>query len=519
MAVCNLFVACIPSGTNERGTMKQFLRNKHNRFILLGAAALVILAFQCFFNRHYSIDAFSNYASGDQDASVQIQSGRFFYWIVVSVINRLHLSLIHNNVAWVVIFLCVLTASITILTIKAAQYFSNDAASTVLVFLSVCLSFVHAFMAEWFQFTEAILMYSFAVLGAVLAVAVFPLHDGKYKVLRYFLAFLFLNISYNSYQIGINYFVFYILCFILLENKNSLTKNGVKSTLLAAGLVVLTFALNLAISKILIATNTISAWSRVSTVSVQNIFRNLTSLLSPYTQKNLWLEGNGMFKAPDLLLILLIGLSAAIYALKRERKAWYDVLFVFILLAGGELALVLPLLLVDVFWMPPRTIVPLFCMVPFFLWIAAKAAGPREKSVLVAVLALFLLRQAGFIQDYSADVRLSNRCDKIWTEYIDTEIENYEHSNQLPVTQIAFLKDDAAPYFWEGISYHWDVCHRAVVVDWARNNMLKYYTGRDLAVIQPPDHIKEYFLSNAQGDGLLDTHVYFEDDVCYVYIQ
>ena len=499
--------------------MNHLVQSK-NKKVILFAGVFVFLSFNCFLNIHYSIDSFNILTSANQDVSNHIQNGRIFYWLVVSLLNFLDISLVLNNILWVFVFMCVLVFSISILTIKATKYFSNDSSAVILVFLAVSVSFVHGFIAEWFQFTEALLMYSFSVLGSVLAVIVFPLkQEENNRILKYFLAFVFLTISYNSYQIGINYFIFYILCFILLESENQLSLTGIRNTCVAAFLVLLTFSVNYAIVKILISANLISSWSRITTVSMNNITFNLYTLFLPHTQYDFWLRGNGMLKNPDLLLLLLMSLPAAIFTLISEKKKWYDFLFVFILLVGGVFALILPLLIVDVFWMAPRTVVPFFCIYTFLMLILAKNKRSIPKNIAIVVLALFLLRQVWFIQNYSADVRTSNNYDKMWTEYIDTEIAKYEENNQISVTQIGYLKDDSAAWSWDDISYSWDVCNRSIVVDWAQNHLLSFYTNRNLDVVQIPDHIKSHFQSSTQTESLLDTMVFFEENTCYVYIH
>lgn len=143
--------------------------------LFAAAACLAYLAFNCFFKLHYSIDAFSVFAQPSKGAASQLQSGRYFYWMVCLLVNKLGLSPIDDNILWVSILMCALSFSISTLTIKITSYLKRDTVTAVLTFLLVSLSFIHIFMAEWFQFTEANLMYSIAIFCAVCAVLVFPL--------------------------------------------------------------------------------------------------------------------------------------------------------------------------------------------------------------------------------------------------------------------------------------------------------------------------------------------------------
>ena len=212
-------------------------------------------------------------------------------------------------------------------------------------------------------------------------------------------------------------------------------------------------------------------------------------------------------------------LAAAVSALVASKRKWYDIVFSFVLLGGGTLALILPVLLNNVLWMPPRTIVPMFCIFVYLGCIAMLGSSKKTKQILCLLLLLALTRQIFFIRDYSDDVLTSNSYDKQWVDYVQTEITEYETQNNVSVTKLGVYTDPAISYFWDGIQYSWDVCNRAPAISYARKDIFLYYYGRKYESVSVPDAIQYQLQEAAQKDLFLGTDLYIENDTCYVYIK
>lgn len=498
--------------------MEKTCQKNINKIVFAASFVLVYLAFQCFYNLHFSIDSYDTYLADKQNAFWHIQNGRLVFALIVYAVDFIGLNLLTNNVLWVNLFMFVLAWSIATLTLRIMKYANNDFTNGILVFLFVCLSFVHAFMAEWFQFTECLLMYSVSVFCAVAAALVFPLNSTQNKS-GYIISLLLLTIAYNCYQVGICFFVFYILCFIFLENKGRFCVNAVKSTIGAAFTVVLTFAMNMVIIKLLIKGGVIGSSSRMSTISLENIKSNLVRFFSSDIQFVLWMRGNEMLKAPDLLVLSIIMFIAALFASISLQKKWYDVVYAFTLLSGGILALMAPILLTDTFWMAPRTIVPLFCIYAYLGCMVAESTNKRLKQILCILLIVALARQTWFINNYSVDVLKSNSCDKIWTEYVISEIEKYENSNDITISHIGVSRNDSLSYFWDDIDYRWDVCNRAVSIEWATTAMISYYADKPYEKVSVPEDMVANFKNSESECNIFDTQISFCDNKCYIYIK
>lgn len=487
------------------------------------SALFVFFAFNSFYKIHYSVDAFNTFFAGNQNARWQIQNGRYFYTLVVYAVDRMGLNLVTDHVLWVSLFMATLTFAIIALSYRCIGLLDETSEATELAcILCVCLCFVNVFIAEWFQFTEAQLMYMISVLCSVCAVLIFPYKKDENKVVgRYLAAFILLNIAFNSYQVGINFFVFYVVAFIMLADKGKLTGQGVKKTLIAALMVVGAFVINLCMTRLLIEQGVITGNSRMLTLKAENIWANAKVLLSAKLQSLLWLNGNGMMRGPDLLIIGIVLLAAGIYTLvtnKTNKKKWYDVLYTFVLLAGGVFALALPILITDSLWMAPRTIVPFFCI--FFYLGCLTIMGRNEflKKLVAVVLLIALCRQVLFIQAYSSDALISNACDRLWAEQVECRIEAYEQREGIQVTKIGFVPDQSMQWQWGDISYPWDGCLRTISIDYARRYALAYYTGVGYSLADVPDEVKAHFSSLDWDTINLEEQMIFDNEVCYICI-
>lgn len=504
--------------------MKSNLQNDTKKWSAYGISVVLIvfMAFNCFFKVHYSVDAYSTFGGVHQNALWHIQNGRYFYTLLVYVVDRTGLNLVTDNILWVFLFMAALAISIIALSRRFIQLIDHTSTATeIMCILCVCLSFVNVFIAEWFQFTECLLMYTVSVLCSVGAVLLIPSKNGGAKAIeRYAAAFILLNIAYNTYQISINFFVFYVLCFILLENKGALTIAGVKKTLQAALVVVGTFAINLCITKLLAACGVISDSSRMSGLSIDCLWGNTKLFLSKQNQSLLWLKSDGMMNAPDLLVLFIVLLTMGIYSFFANlKRKWYDILFALVLLSGGVFALFLSILITEPLWMPPRTIAPFFCVFTYLGCLIAMGKNKTIQKIVAVILVIVLCRQACCVQMYSSDVLISNACDKLWVEQVADKIESYEQNQGIQITKVGFAPDQQMKWHWNNDSaYCWDVCTRTISVDWARLGLFSYYTGAQYSLEDTPDEVKAYFSSRNWDTVNLEEQMIFDNDVCYICI-
>ena len=71
---------------------------------------------------------------------------------------------------------------------------------------------------------------------------------------------------------------------------------------------------------------------------------------------------------------------------------------------------------------------------------------------------------------------------------------------------------------WGDISYPWDVCLRAISIDWARPYALAYYTGAGYSQVDVPDEVKAHFSSLDWDTINLEEQMIFDNEVCYICI-
>lgn len=116
------------------------------------------------------------------------------------------------------------------------------------------------------------------------------------------------------------------------------------------------------------------------------------------------------------------------------------------------------------------------------------------------------------------DALISNACDRLWAEQVECRIEAYEQREGIQVTKIGFVPDQSMQWQWGDISYPWDVCLRAISIDWARPYFLSYYTGAGYSQVDVPDEVKAHFSSLDWDTINLEEQMIFDNEVCYICI-
>lgn len=146
---------------------------------------------------------------------------------------------------------------------------------TAAVVQAGCMAgFCNVFIAEWYQFTETLLIYASASVCCVFAARRFT----QNKKLA---AFLLLSAGYNFYQSAMAFFVFLVLMFLFKKYEFRFQIPAVKETIAAAFVCALAFVVNFLITKLLIMMN----------IPVLGVVENFSYLKCPDCGKEIRLFG------------------------------------------------------------------------------------------------------------------------------------------------------------------------------------------------------------------------------------
>ena len=118
----------------------------------------------------------------------------------------------------------------------------------------------NVFIAEWYQFTEALFVYTAAVLGCICAADFFRKN-------RRILSFIFLAAGYSCYQAAIAFYVFLILFFILKKYEYRFDIRGIRDMMIGAFECAGVFASNFLLTKLLILQGVIPDNSRYNDIN------------------------------------------------------------------------------------------------------------------------------------------------------------------------------------------------------------------------------------------------------------
>lgn len=482
----------------------------HQLFVL--DFVICFLFFAPFFRLHFSSDAYSVLSYQDvigAGGGNHMVNGRFAAAVLVEMLRMLGIHVVLDTAFGVLVMMSVSAWCMAKITLWMLEG-ENGGWLTAAVVQAGCMAgFCNVFIAEWYQFTETLLIYASASVCCVFAARRFT----QNKKLA---AFLLLSAGYNFYQSAMAFFVFLVLMFLFKKYEFRFQIPAVKETIAAAFVCALAFVVNFLITKLLIIYGVLPYHSRYDEVGPGFVIANLKLLLEH--QQLLWLKADGMMRSPLLAVCMavLIFLTALAFIQKRQYRV-LDAGYTVLMLAGGVAVVFLPVVMLQTFWMAPRSIVPLFFS---FTALAAYLAFQGKTWVKMAALACLCLLLTGMLpatHRYAQDIRYNNEMDEQYIHMVQEKIEDYERQNHIKVEELGFCADANIRWRWDVRGeYAWDVLPRIMTVDWARLDAFYYFEREKYQLTEVPEAYAQYFMQNDWDQPDLDAQVQFEGNKCYI---
>lgn len=278
------------------------------------------------------------------------------------------------------------------------------------------------------------------------------------------------------------------------------------------------FASNFLLTKLLILQGVIPDNSRYNDIKLKNIIDNIFLLLQ--YQKQIWADADGMMPIPLLAVAVVIMIFLAVVAfLQNENRKIKDACYVMMLITGGIFVVFLPITMLSLFWMAPRSIVPIFF---FYTVLSSYTAFQGDKNVKAAALVCMGILLSGmmyFTHIYAGDIRYSNDMDKQYINMVQEKIEEYERQNNIKVEYLGFSADANIRWRWDvSGDYLWDVLPRIMTVEWAKVDAFNYYESENYLKTEVPQEYVQYFMQNDWDSPDMETQVQFDGNKCYIAI-
>lgn len=495
----------------QETNLKRYLFHK----LVLIDFLICFLFFSPFLKLHFSIDSYTMMRLQAQGggAGPHLVNGRFTAVVIVKILDYFGVNLVLDTAFEVFTFMFCSAWCMA----KITEWFfdgkmtEKNCLEIMLVQAGCITGFCNVFIAEWYQFTETLSIYTVAVYSCVYAAKFF-------KEARYVQSFLVLAAGYNCYQPAMAFYVFLILFFVLKEHGYHCEPGALRKVLKGVLVCSSVFMANFLITRWLMRMGIIAGDSRYDEVGLKHLTDHIGMLL--LNQKLVWIDANGMMGLPLMAVIVCSMILLVVYTqMQKEHFTIVQICYQALMLLGGMGVVYLPIVMVRMFWMAPRTIVPLFFV---YTVLAAYLAFQGSRKVKTAALVCLCILLTGMCYDvhiYVKDIRYSNQMDQQYIHMVQEKIEEYERLSRIKVEYLGFSPDANIRWRWNlSKEYYWDVLQRIGTVEWAKADAFNYFESESYSQTEVPKEYVAYFMQNDWDSPDLEAQVKFDNNKCYIAI-
>ena len=130
-----------------------------NGLIVLSSCGLML-------NTHFSADTYDILTTFDNNVDIHLRDGRFITAGIYRILAILNINVAKYQNLFSLLFMALVAGMVTFLVYTAANYLHNEQTHVLYILNCGFLSIFHnVFIAEWYMFPEAMLMYAISLLG------------------------------------------------------------------------------------------------------------------------------------------------------------------------------------------------------------------------------------------------------------------------------------------------------------------------------------------------------------------
>ena len=133
------------------------------------------------------------------------------------------------------------------------------------------------------------------------------------------------------------------------------------------------------------------------------------------------------------------------------------------------------------------------------------------KKVIIAISCLFILFQIQKFIKIEKDRYILNQKDENITMQIIEQINKYEKQTGKKITQLSIFEDEKPNYTYNGIFATGDMNIKCYSTDWSAIEILKYYSRKDLILVEKNKEIERKF-RNRNWDEFSLEQIIFKDN-------
>lgn len=181
----------------------------HRKWLILFFVNVLIVFLACglMLNLHFSADTFDILSTSDNNVDVHMRDGRFITALLYKLLAAVGINVAKSQSVLVLLFMLTVAALAALLACRVVQIIGREDVLTLAgTDAAMLLLFHNAFLAEWYIFSEAMLMYAVSIVCAVWSVLAYRrvASAKRAEILRHISAsFLALTLSLGTYQVSL----------------------------------------------------------------------------------------------------------------------------------------------------------------------------------------------------------------------------------------------------------------------------------------------------------------------------
>lgn len=448
-------------------------------------ALITFIFFGTLTKMEFAIDSYATLTFSLKEFIYQFaSSGRFVLVVVGSILKILKLkSETIYLISYVFAMICMIVSLYKLYNIVEKDI-KNKTAKQIIPILIV----LNAFSIELFLFIEKGIML-FAVLMCIFAVGDMKKWLEQKKKIYLIKTFIFMLLANFSYQGVVGIFVAISLIYILKYSKN------IKEFIINNIVVAFSYGIPAVIDYVLI--KIAYSASRVNGEII--LFESLKKVLS--STKNMIQTTYSILPKYFLMTLIIFAIIILVYEIIKQKEniqtKIIDILKVIYIIAGTLLAVVAPQLMQNTasIWFVARSTysyAALFGILVLYLYMNYKVDKKTEYFIITLSLILLIVQFCRF-NVIETDRYKVNAIDYDITRQVVKQINKYEEETGKQITKIAVYEDKSAEFTYNDIFATGDTNVKTYLKDWGIKYIIRYYSGRDLSIININPEIEQNF--------------------------
>ena len=458
--------------------ISETLKDK-NLYIFL---IITLLFFGIFVKMDFATDTYAVIGNDKSEIlSNFLQSGRFITAVFFAIFTKLNIKI---QLVYILSFLLSII-SISLSMYKLNKMLLNEKVSKASSIIISILLIINPFSIEEMMYIEKGIM-TLAILLVVLAVEQFVKYikneDKKYIIS----SAIFMLISIMCYQGIAGLFVIITSVFAICESKTF--KKFIKNLIALILIYGIAALINLLVIKLL------STSSRVDGQII--ILESIKKILSG--SKNMIQTYNILPKMCFIIFNVLTAMLTVFACVKNEKgmsNVIKTILQIIYIILCTYIFSILPQAMqkTESIWFVSRSTYPFASMLGAIMLFKALKNDINLNKIFIIIGISFLCIELVRFYQIEIDHYNVNYIDKVISESIGQEIENYENETGIKVTKISIYKDKNPRFSYNNIFVTGDINITAFATSWSDVNAINYYNNLKLRKVENDENIKKEF--------------------------